>query len=220
MDGIHDMGGMHGFGRIPTEQDTVFDHEWQKRAFALAETLAWSVPFAADEHRFAIEQIAPDDYLRCDYFEKWARAVETLLLQAELVDEDELKTGQPTFQITAEKHPPVSADTLVSATRAGAPMTYPADGLRPAFSPGQVVRVKEHAGHGHTRVPRYARGRKGRVVQNLGRFQFADAVAAGTGPDPKFCYRIEFEARTLWGAEACEQDSMLLDLWEPYLESD
>ncbi|MEX0285601.1 MAG: nitrile hydratase subunit beta [Paracoccaceae bacterium] len=219
MDGIHDMGGMQGFGRIPINQDTVFDHNWQKRAFALAETLAWSVPFDADQHRRAIEQIAPVDYLRRDYFEKWAIAVQTLLLDAGLVDEEELRSGRVKFPIPQDEHPPVPAETLVQATRAGAQMTCPETGSVPAFAVDQAVRVRPHGAAGHTRVPRYVRGHIGRVVSNLGFFQFADAMAVGKGPAPQFCYTVEFEARTLWGEDAQADDTMFLDLWEPYLES-
>lgn len=218
MDGIHDMGGMHGFGRVPIDSDTVFDHEWQKRAFALAETLAWSVPFTADEHRHAIERMAPVDYLRCDYFEKWAIAVQTLLLEAGLVDEEELRTGRMTFGVAIDEHSPVSSETLVGATSQGAEMTFPKDGKVPAFEIGQMARVRQQGNYGHTRVPRYVRGHVGKVLSNLGNFQFADSIAMGKGPDPQFCYTIEFDARTLWGDTVETNDTVLLDLWEPYLE--
>lgn len=218
MDGIHDMGGMHGFGRVPVQEDTIFDHIWQKRAFALAETLAWSVPFSSDEHRHAIERIAPDEYLRRDYFEKWALAVQTLLLEAGLADAEEIRSGRLRFELPKDAHSPVAPKTLIAATRQGAEMTFPTNGQNPAFEVGQAVRVRQHSGSGHTRMPRYVRGCRGTVVANLGYFQFPDALAAGTGPDPQFCYTVEFDARTLWGDAAEGGDTIRLDLWEPYLE--
>lgn len=220
MDGIHDMGGMQGFGRVPVEQDTVFDYRWQQRAFALAETLAWSVPFSADQHRQAIERIAPADYLSCDYFDKWAMAVQTLLLEAGLADVDELRDGKPRLDAPSGDHAPVSAQTLLVATKQGAPMTFLTQDRKPLFEVGQTVRVLPHGKQNHTRTPRYVRGHAGKIVANLGYFQFADAVAAGTGPDPQFCYTVEFSATALWGATASQNDTVSLDLWEPYFEPD
>ena len=104
------MGGMQGFGPVPVAADTVLDHDWQKRAFALAETLAWSVPFNSDMHRHAIERIDPAEYLSRDYFDKWAIAVKTLLLEAGLVDQVELTSGRKLFDAPGG-HTPVRAQT-------------------------------------------------------------------------------------------------------------
>ena len=218
MDGIHDMGGMHGFGRIPVEEDTVFSHNWQKRAFALTEALAWSVPFTEDEHRFAIEQILPVDYLSRDYFEKWVIAAQTLMQEAGVVDREELTTGKKRFDITHEDHPPVSAEELVAATKAGAERSFPSDKKTAKFEVGQAVRVAANCPPGHTRAPRYLRNRPGIVVEDVGVFQFADAVVAGNGACPQHCYTVEFKAKTLWGVDAEENECVCADLWEAYLE--
>ncbi|MFT7059845.1 MAG: nitrile hydratase [Pseudorhodobacter sp.] len=218
MDGIHDMGSMHGFGRVPLEQDTVFTHDWQKRAFALTEALAWSVPFCADEHRHSIERIAPADYLNRDYFEKWVIGVQTLLQEAGLVDCEELVTGQKRFDIVQESHPAVTPKELIADTKAGAALSFAGQSSAAKFNVGQTVRVGVDCPAGHTRVPRYVRNRIGKIVKDLGVFQFADAVAAKLGPCPQHCSTVEFDARSLWGADAEENQRLYVDLWEAYLE--
>ena len=219
MDGVHDMGGMQGFGPVPLTEDTVFDHEWQRRAFAMAELLAWSVPYAADTHRHAIERLAPVDYLGRNYFEKWAMATQTLVAEAGMADAGELASGQKSFDIAQADHPAVDAATLLAATRAGADMLHDPGDATPRFAVGQMVRVIRHGHSGHTRAPRYLRGRLGRIVENTGYFHFADAIAAGQGACPEFCYTVAFEASELWGQEAEGADCMHADLWEPYLDA-
>ncbi len=218
MDGIHDMGGMHGFGRVPVEAEEVFTHGWQKRAFALAETIAWAAPFNSDQHRHAIERIPPADYLSIDYFDKWTRACQTLLLEAGLVDVDELATGHKRFDVGAG-HVPVSAPDLLAATHAGAPMDYPPETAAPAYAPAQNVRVKAMQTAGHTRVPRYVRGHVGVIEADLGVFQFADSMARGQGPQPQHCYTVVFAATDLWGADGEPGGRVYLDLWEAYLDT-
>jgi nitrile hydratase len=218
MDGIHDMGGMHGFGPVPCDQDRAFDHDWQKRAFALTEALAWSVPFCADEHRAAIERIAPADYLRLDYFEKWTVAATALVQTAGLVDPQEVASGLKRFDIPQGDHPAVGPADILAATKAGAEMTFPPTTAMPRFAVGQSVRVLANSPVGHTRVPRYVRNHVGKVIADMGVFQFADSMASGQGPDPQHCYTVEFSSKDLWGSAADANGCVCLDLWESYLD--
>lgn len=213
------MGGMQGFGPVPLTEDTVFHFDWQRRSFALAELLAWSVPYAADTHRHAIERLAPVDYLGRDYFEKWAMATQTLVAETGMANAQELASGHKAFDIARADHPAVDAATLLAATRAGADMLHDPGDAAPRFAVGQPVRVRDHGHSGHTRAPRYLRGRLGHIVENTGYFQFADTMATGQGACPAFCYTVAFEASELWGAEAEGTDRMHADLWEPYLDA-
>lgn len=80
MDGIHDMGGMHGFGRIVREDDEpTFHHEWEKRAFGMSLQAADSVGFVDDQLRRSIERIPPESYLKESYYELWMRSLEAIL---------------------------------------------------------------------------------------------------------------------------------------------
>ncbi|GGM36857.1 nitrile hydratase subunit beta [Dactylosporangium sucinum] len=219
MDGIHDLGGMHGFGPIPIKQgEYVFKADWERRSFALAQALAGPTPFVADQHRQEIERLDAIDYLSMDYFEKWAVATGELLKQAGLVSQEELDTGEKKFDIDGAAHPPTSSAALVGGMKQGAQLAHPAgtEGVR--FAPGQPVRVLSNCPTGHTRAPRYVRSRVGSVALVRGVFQFADAVAAGRGPAPEPCYTVAFAARALWGKDAESDDVIYCDLWESYLE--
>ena len=219
MDGIHDLGGMHGFGPVPIETGNyVFKEKWQRRAFALAELLGSPVPYGADQHRQEIERMPAADYLKLDYFEKWIVGAEALLLQAGLVNEEELRTGRKLFDVDPVRHPKVEAENLVAVMRAGAQLNFPDDTRKPRFIVGHTVRVTKDSPAGHTRAPRYLRGRTGQVVAGHGVFQFPDAVAAGRGAEPQHCYTVAFIAGELWGRDAEAADMIHADLWESYLE--
>ncbi len=218
MDGIHDMGGMHGFGRIPIEDDYVFDSDWQRRSFALAEALAPITPFGTDEHRQAIERIPPSDYLKLDYFEKWAVATESLLKQAGHISQDELDVGAKLFHADVGDRSPVTGPELVQAMKQGVPLKFPDDSQPQRFSEGDVVLVSSESPYLHTRLPRYVRGKTGLVASAEGVFAFPDAAVGGVGAPRQHCYTVAFSSETLWGREAEPNEVIHLDLWESYLE--
>jgi hypothetical protein len=93
-----------------------------------------------------------------------------------------------------------------------------ADGDGNRFPPGTPVRTFRHDPAHHTRLPRYARGKRGVVVEPEGRAELADVSAQGRGDAPvEQVYAVRFAARDLWG----EGDHhVVLDLWESYLEAD
>jgi nitrile hydratase subunit beta len=197
MDGIHDLGGMHGFGPVPIQSENyVFKHEWQRRSFGLAQALAGPTPFCADMHRHKIEQLPAIEYLRRDYFEMWAIATSELLKDAGLVSATELVTGTKEFDVDLTKHAPTSAEALLEAMMLGAKLDFPAT----------------------TRVPRYVRGKVGKIIADMGVFQFADTMAHGLGPRPQHCYTVVFTVEALWGKGAERAgDAVYLDLAEAYL---
>lgn len=220
MDGIHDMGGMHGFGPVPIEsEDYVFKHEWQRRSFGLAQALAGTTPYCADMHRHKIERLPPIDYLRMDYFEKWAIATSELLKDAGLVSDAELSSGVKVFDVDLARHVPATPEGLLDAMKRGVEMHFPPETVGARFVVGETIRVGSDCPAGHTRVPRYVRGKVGRIVADMGVFQFADAIAAGKGPHPQHCYTVEFTAGTLWGNDAeAAGDRVYLDLAEAYID--
>ena len=73
---------------------------------------------------------------------------------------------------------------------------------------------------GHTRLPRYVRGRRGVVARDHGVFVFPDTHAAGRGRTPQHVYSVRFAARELWGPDASPRDAVYVDLWDDYLEPD
>jgi nitrile hydratase beta subunit len=218
VDGIHDMGGMHGFGPVDRHNDYTFRADWQRRAFGVVEALAGVVPFNSDTFRRALERISADESLRHSYFERWVMATETLLLEAGLVNENELKTGKKEFDADMTNRSPIGPQVLIEAFIAGASLEFPSDSQPARFKVGQSVRVTVNAPKDHTRVPRYLRGRVGTVTHDSGVFQFADTVAAGKGQCPQHCYTIAFPAHSLWGESAEAGETINADLWESYLE--
>ena len=80
MDGIHDMGGMHGFGKVEPEPDEpVFHEKWEGRVFALTRAISYTGVWPIDRSRSAQEKLPPDVYLSCSYYKRWELGLESNL---------------------------------------------------------------------------------------------------------------------------------------------
>ena len=91
MNGIHDLGGMHGLGPVLREDnEPVFHEDWEGRAFALFASTFVFAGYTVDEFRHSIEKIAPAHYLDSSYYEHWMFAFEAALIQRGFVSRDEL----------------------------------------------------------------------------------------------------------------------------------
>lgn len=90
--------------------------------------------------------------------------------------------------------------------------------IAPRFRPGDRVVARTINPPGHTRLPRYARGRRGVVDRDQGVFVFPDTHAMGQGPKPQRLYSVRFNARELWGEAASARDAVYIDLWDDYLD--
>jgi nitrile hydratase len=83
---VHDMGGQSGFGPIPLQDDgQPFEHDWEARVYALNGVLRRRGLYSTDEFRDALERIPPQQYLELTYYERWLRAIETLLEDKDLL---------------------------------------------------------------------------------------------------------------------------------------
>jgi len=219
MNGIHDMGGMQDMGPIDREEnEPVFHHPWEGRVFAINRALgAWG-KWNIDAGRHVIERFPPADYLQMSYYEKWlARSLE-LLVKSGLVTHEEIETGKP-----APGSPKGSQKATPPLTAAGVPglrgnYLRPEAEARARFAVGQPVRARNMNPEGHTRLPRYARGKRGEVVRCHGIFVFPDTNAHFLGEQPQHVYSVRFTARELWGEDASPRDSVCLDMWESYLD--
>lgn len=218
MDTIHDMGGMQGFGRVEVEPDEpVFHAEWERRVFALLSAAPYVARFSDDHFRPAIERIAPERYLSTSYYEKWLEALTALLAERGLLTMDELQGG-PLAPLPAEVTAAMlKASDVVTAIEEGASQARPDDSAVQRFSPGDTIRTKRHGHAGHTRLPRYARGKPGQIATAHGTFLVADCNAVGDRTR-EHLYTVVFAARDLWGDEARAGDTVTLDLWDRYLE--
>jgi nitrile hydratase subunit beta len=90
--------------------------------------------------------------------------------------------------------------------------------VSPRFKAGQQVRARNINPQGHTRLPRYPRGKIGTIERDHGVFVFPDTNAHFLGEKPQHVYSVRFAARELWGPQASARDAVYVDLWEDYLE--
>jgi nitrile hydratase len=215
VNGVHDMGGMQGFGPVAPEwEEPVFHETWEGRALALVLAMGAWRRWNLDASRHARERIPPAEYLRMSYYEKWIAGLETLMAERGLVSARELETGKADAG-AAKATPPLSAAAVVGVMSRGGPTLR--DGAKaPRFDVGQRIRARDINPLGHTRLPRYVRGRPGTITMNHGAHVFPDAHAHGKGEAPQPLYQVRFEAKDLWGEGG--SGAVYLDLWEDYLE--
>lgn len=218
---VHDMGGRWGDGPVmPEPQGTVpFAEDWHRTALALTLAAGGLGQWSIDASRHARESLAPKDYARFSYYEKWLAALADLLVAKGLVSEAELASGTAA---PALPHPKLfRAGAVAPALARGTPYARP--GAAPAFAAGDRVRARlparnAHVPGGHTRLPAYAAGHVGRIALVHGPHVFPDTNAHGRGECPEPLYTVAFSAEDLWGEAEAPGDEVTLDLWESYLE--
>ena len=217
MNGIHDMGGMQGLGPIrPEKNEPVFHAPWEGRVYAMNRaTGAWG-KWNIDASRHGIELLPPADYLRMSYYEKWLVRNIDLLVKHGLVTPAEIETGKPAPGSQKLTPPLTAAAVPAMASRRGSYMRQAKAKAR--FKVGDHVRARKMNPVGHTRLPRYARGREGIITRLHGIFVFPDTNAHFLGEQPQHLYSVRFAARELWGDGASPRDSVYIDMWDSYLE--
>jgi len=217
MNSVHDMGGMHGMGLIVEEKnEPVFHEGWEGRIFAMNLAMGAWRKWNLDASRHSRELIPPAEYLRMSYHEKWIAGLIELMVKAGLVRGDEIESGTPAVG-SAKAIPAVNPEQALARITTGLPAKRNVD-LPARFKIGQRVRTRNVHALGHTRLPRYARGRFGNINRDHGVFVFPDTNAHFLGEHPQHVYSVCFAARELWGAQAAEKDSVYVDLWDEYLE--
>jgi nitrile hydratase len=218
VNGIHDMGGMHGMGPVEYERnEPVFHEPWEGRVYAMTRALGVWGKWNIDAGRHRIELLPPADYLRMNYYEKWLARNMDLLIERGLITREEMDTGKPAPGSMKAVPPLAAADVPAIAARRGS-YSRPDTEAQARFTSGQQVRARNLNPLGHTRLPRYVRGRQGAVARLHGIFVFPDTNAHFQGEQPQHLYSVRFAARELWGDAASPRDSVYLDLWESYLE--
>jgi nitrile hydratase len=216
MNGPHDLGGGHGFGPVIAEEnEPVFHADWERKTFALVLALGYAGAWHIDTLRHARERTPPAQYLASSYYEIWFAGLKRMLAEHGLVSEAEIEAGKslaPPAPLTA-----VPADGL--AEKLMAINSYERAATAPAcFKPGDPVRARVMNPAGHTRLPRYVRGRTGKVAAIRGCHVFPDAHCGSGNEDPHWLYSVAFAAGEVWGPQGRAGDEIRLDLWEPYLE--
>ncbi len=217
MNGVHDMGGQHGLGPIaPEAGEPVFHAPWEGRVLALTLAVgAWG-RWSIDASRHQRELIPGSDYLRMSYYEKWLIGLIELMVKTGLVTRAEIADGRLAVG-ALRATPPLTKARVAAVLGAGGPANRDVAASR-RFAVGDKVRARNINPVGHTRLPRYARGRQGVVERDHGVHVFPDTNAHGLGEQPRRLYGVRFSARSLWGEAAASRDSVHLDLWDDYLE--
>ena len=218
MNGIHDMGGMQDMGPIQREEnEPVFHQPWEGRVFAMNRAIAAWRKWNIDAGRYGIEMLPPADYLRMSYYEKWLTRNLELLVKSGLVTREELETGAPAPG-SQKATPPLTAAAVSAIAGLRGNFMREVPEAKARFELGQQVRARNMNPVGHTRLPRYARGKKGTVVRCHGVFVFPDTNAHFLGEQPQHLYSVRFAARELWGEDAAPRDSVCIDMWDSYLD--
>jgi nitrile hydratase subunit beta len=216
MNGVHDMGGMHGFGPVTPEKDEpVFHAPWEGRVFAMQRATGLLGYWNIDMGRAAVEKLPPHIYLGVTYYEKWHRGLEARLLSFGLISPDELEAGHALHPAKPVKRKLAAAEVDGALQRG----SY----FRPAQAPARFaaeakVRTKNINPSSHTRLPRYARDRVGVVEAIRGCHVFPDSVVLGKGEDPQWLYTVTFDGKELWGPDAAPGLKVSIEAFEPYLE--
>ena len=218
MDGIHDMGGMDGFGKVEVEaNEPVFHAPWEGRVLAMQRAMGFAGAWNTDMSRFAQERLPPAVYVGVPYYKRWELGIEKNVTERGLADADEIDAGhalRPGKQLKRKLTPENIAKIFVRGSFAR-PTNRPA-----LFKLGDRVRMKNIHPAGHTRLPRYVRGHVGEIVLNHGCHVFPDAVAlALENEDPQWLYTVRFDGRELWGPDGDPTLKVSVDAFEPYLEA-
>jgi nitrile hydratase len=217
VNGAHDMGGMQGFGPVVREKDEpVFHSRWERRVLAINVAVGACGAWTIDMSRSAREDRVPAEYLALSYYAIWLAGLERLTVEKGLLTALELATGDKLVQPVPVKRV-LKADEVASALAGGWPADRPV-GFQPRFEVGQAVVTRVVNPATHTRLPRYARGKRGTVHAWHGAHVYPDANAHGHGEAPHHLYTVRFEAAELWGPDTTA-DSVHLNCWEPYLEA-
>jgi nitrile hydratase subunit beta len=217
MNGGQDLGGMMGFGRIGFEPDEPWFHApWERRAFGVTLAMGATGAWTLDMSRHARESLPPAEYLSSSYYEIWTKGVEKLVVKTGLATEEELRLGQALAPPAPVRRVLRAEDVPAALARGGPTEREPPGPAR--FAPGDRVVARNMHPAGHTRLPRYVRGKPGTVERVHGAHVFPDTNAHGEGENPQWLYNVRFSGIDLWGEEADATLAVSIDAWESYLE--
>jgi nitrile hydratase len=216
VNGPQDMGGQTGFGPVQPEPDEPWFHaDWERKALALTLAMGMTGSWNIDTSRHARERLPALQYWSSSYYEIWIAGLITLMTEAGLVTKGEVESGH-----SAGPAAPIARRATAATVPAILARGGPADRAcrrPPRFAVGDIIRTRNFNTDGHTRLPRYARGRQGEIIARHGTHVFPDSSAHRQGDDPQWLYTVRFSARELWGHD--NNDAVMLDLWEPYFEN-
>jgi nitrile hydratase len=217
MDGVHDMGGMDGFGKVEAEpNEPMFHAAWEGRVMAMVRAMGAAGAFNIDTSRFYRESLPPHVYLSSSYYRKWLLGLENNLVAKNFVSRRELEVGHaqdPAKPLKRGKFTTGDVERIMVRGKFGRDAQAPA-----LFKAGDKVRARNIHPATHTRLPRYVRGHVGVVDRDHGVHVFPDSASIDAGENPQWLYTVVFDGRELWGEESDPTVKVSIDAFEPYLE--
>lgn len=215
MDGVHDLGGLQNFGPVATADDgRPFHADWEGRMWGINEALTSDPGWTIDWWRFVRELIEPTDYLTRPYLDQWFQVYAALLIDSGIATVAEVASGKAQAPGPA-LGPPMRAGDVRKALTAKTDYSRKI-AAAPAFAVGDRVTASAVGNAGHTRLPRYVRGRSGVIHAHHGAHLLPDAGARGR-EQAEHLYGVVFRAADLWPEAQGSRDRIFLDLWESYL---
>jgi nitrile hydratase beta subunit len=217
LNGVHDMGGMDGFGKVEAEpNEPTFHEKWEGRVLAMVRAMGAAGAFNIDTSRFYREKLPPHIYLASSYYRKWLLGLEDNLVDKGFVTASELAAGHAKESAKSLKNGKLRLEQVERTMIRG---KFERSAQTPAkFKSGDRVRAKNMHPATHTRLPRYTRGHVGVVERILGCQVFPDSAAMELGENPQWLYNVVFDGVELWGPEADPTVKISIDAFEPYLE--
>jgi nitrile hydratase beta subunit len=215
MNGAQDLGGMQAFGPVTHDDDiSLFHADWERRVLAITLAMGATGKWNIDMARAARESLPPAQYLSSTYYEIWFEGLRKLVLSTGLASADEIEAGESKCDAAQVPRVLLAKDVTAALLRGG-PVNR-AVSVEARFSIGDSVQTRQINPSTHTRLPRYCRGKRGRIVAVHGAHVFPDTNALGLGEQPQWLYTVRFDGAELWGADTTAA-SVCVDCWEPYL---
>lgn len=217
MNGIHDMGGMDGFGKVDAPpSEPAFHEAWEGRVMGMNRALVLSKEWNIDEGRYGIEILPAHLYLLTSYYERWFLRLENMCIEAGLVTREEIAQGHAQAPGRPLKGSPLTPENVAKTYARGSFERTPTAPAK--FKVGDTVRARNLHPHSHTRLPRFARGHVGIVDRVHGAHVFPDLAVSAQREEPEWLYTVKFDGRELWGPDADPTVEVSIDAFEPYLE--
>jgi nitrile hydratase subunit beta len=222
MNGVHDMGGMHGFGRVEIEEnEPVFHEEWEGRVYGLLNQCRAAFGWRVGGNRALIESMEPAKYLTASYYERFLHALEEQALASGAITKEELQERFEHYREHPDAPVPRREDSRAVARtreRLRTAREPELEGPAPRFSAGDRVLARNLNPRGHTRLPRYVRGKRGVITRVNGWSEIEDADPSELGSTPQTVYTVAFTAPEIWGPNAEPNQMIYLEMWEGYLD--